>query len=506
MTRLSMLIDTHTCIGCLSCTVACKVENGTPPGMWFAPVIDREVGNFPEVRRMYLPLLCMHCEDPACVRACPAGALRKRADGIVEVDHAKCCGSRACMVACPHGAIRFYEHPRYYYGEPTALEILKQGPMQSGTAYKCNLCAPRLDRGLKPACVDACPTDSRVFGDLDNPASEISKRIAQEETAPLRGGSFTRPGVRYTTRGVRAAGTDTASIGLPYRLQKIWDLPHALEFTLLGAGAGLYLASLWFGLNLTRFGLDLAAALALFLVGLAGLVLIADLGKPLRFWMALRNQETNWISRGAVADFIFMGTMALLALLPLGSFSPYPFLQGVLKGLGALSAILVATYPALAISSYKSVPAWFGPDLPLEFLAESLASGIALITLLTFGTNPQVLLAGMLVFALVRLGLASRRRAKLKGADPGLATAYESLTRGRAAAFNRWGAFGVGIGVTIVLSALGLAAGGWVASWLAALVALTTLFASLASKMVALRIGAVPAPENPRVAPGESYA
>ena len=109
MTRWAMVIDTARCIGCGACTIACKTENATPGDVWYAPVIEEEVGEYPDARLEYLPVLCNHCEDAPCMTACPTKALTRREDGIVLADDDACIGSRACMNACPYGALHLFE-------------------------------------------------------------------------------------------------------------------------------------------------------------------------------------------------------------------------------------------------------------------------------------------------------------------------------------------------------------------------------------------------------------
>ncbi len=112
MPRYGMVIDLLRCIGCHGCQMACKAENATPPGITFARVAFQEVGKFPNMAKIMLPLVCMHCDDPACVDACPTGATQKRQDGIVFIDQDKCIGCKYCMMACPYAA-------RYYHDSPS---------------------------------------------------------------------------------------------------------------------------------------------------------------------------------------------------------------------------------------------------------------------------------------------------------------------------------------------------------------------------------------------------
>ncbi len=202
LTRLGMLIDLKRCIGCDACTIACKQEQGTPPDVMFARVFSREYGKFPKTKKFFLPILCNHCEDPPCMKACPSHAIRKREDGIVQVDEDKCCGAQACVSACPYGAIYYPEDNMTYFEEPTALEKYHiSNKLKLPVAMKCNFCAHRVDKGMEPACVVTCPTGCRIFGDLDDQQSKPNKylRDRQPQTLPfpLRPEAGTKPNVLY---------------------------------------------------------------------------------------------------------------------------------------------------------------------------------------------------------------------------------------------------------------------------------------------------------------------
>ena len=175
-----MVIDLERCIGCHACEVACKFENRTPPGITWTRVFMREVGRFPDVKRLYVPTMCMHCKDPACVEVCPTGASYQREDGIVLVDHDKCIGCKACILACPYDA-RYFNEGGSYFGMSSVFTERNEGKSSSltGTVEKCTFCAHRLEKGEEPACVTACPTGARVFGDLDDPESAVSKLIKE---------------------------------------------------------------------------------------------------------------------------------------------------------------------------------------------------------------------------------------------------------------------------------------------------------------------------------------
>ncbi|MEM2960788.1 MAG: 4Fe-4S dicluster domain-containing protein [Candidatus Bathyarchaeia archaeon] len=178
MTRLGMIIDLKRCILCESCSTACKSEKATPPDIFYRRVLNVEIGKYPFTKNIILPVQCMHCRDPPCLKACPSGAISQRPDGIVLIDDDKCVGCRLCITECPYGAISFYEDVRGYYPDHiTPYEEVRYKEHKVGVVGKCDFCAERLDMGWKPACVQTCPTEAIHIGDLDDPNSEVSKLI-----------------------------------------------------------------------------------------------------------------------------------------------------------------------------------------------------------------------------------------------------------------------------------------------------------------------------------------
>ncbi len=195
--RWGMLIDANQCAeNCDACVQACNEEHGLvghgrpdTDAQWIRKVSirDKQTG-----REASLPLLCQHCEHPPCADVCPTGASFKRADGIVLVDKHICIGCRYCMMACPYKARSFIHE---------AVENQKpHSPRGKGTVESCTFCVYRVDQGKLPACVEACNQDGHqamVFGDLNDPESEISKRVAGEASVQLRDDMKLNPGVRY---------------------------------------------------------------------------------------------------------------------------------------------------------------------------------------------------------------------------------------------------------------------------------------------------------------------
>lgn len=159
--RWGMIMDTRRCIGCHACHVACKSENKVPQGVFRTHVKYYEAGKYPKVKRFFLNAICMHCEDPPCVPVCPTKATFKREDGIVLVDYDKCIGCGYCVNSCPYDA---------RYITPTQV-----GDKRAGKADKCTFCAHRIAAGLDPACVNTCVGGTRIFGDLNDPESRVSK-------------------------------------------------------------------------------------------------------------------------------------------------------------------------------------------------------------------------------------------------------------------------------------------------------------------------------------------
>ena len=175
--KWGMVIDLRKCIGCHSCSVACKTENEVPPAVFRSWVKLMDKGVYPNARSLSLPVLCNNCENAVCVKVCPVKASYKRDDGIVMVDPHKCVGCKYCMAACPY--------------QVRALNPLRR------YVQKCSFCHQRVDAGLMPACVETCPARARVFGDLNDPSSEIVKLLIDNPTSVLKPESGTRPNVFY---------------------------------------------------------------------------------------------------------------------------------------------------------------------------------------------------------------------------------------------------------------------------------------------------------------------
>ncbi|WP_035213203.1 4Fe-4S dicluster domain-containing protein [Desulfitobacterium hafniense] len=182
--RYGMVIDLRRCFGCQTCVVGCIVWNSLPKGIKWnhvdtagSKIEQQPTGTFPNVNMSFLPHLCNHCEDPACVNNCPTGAMHKREDGIVLVDQDKCVGCGYCTWSCP-------------YGVPIKDPVKK-------VMSKCTLCVDRIEGGQVPFCVADCPGRARIFGDLNDPDSQASRLIANRKGRRLCPEKGTSPSVYY---------------------------------------------------------------------------------------------------------------------------------------------------------------------------------------------------------------------------------------------------------------------------------------------------------------------
>lgn len=206
MTRYGMAVDNQRCIGCWTCSMACKLENNLPREVWWNRIVTEggdhyrtAGGAYPDNLKMQMyPVHCMHCESPACEAVCPTGATAKDPEtGIVTVDYEVCIGCQSCIAACPYEGVRTFidGEPEFHY--EWAVGDTRVATPKSNTVEKCNFCAAKVAAGERPACVDICVGRARYFGDLDDPNSEVSQVLASREHKALQEEAGTGPSVFY---------------------------------------------------------------------------------------------------------------------------------------------------------------------------------------------------------------------------------------------------------------------------------------------------------------------
>lgn len=411
MTRLGFLIDNRRCIGCHACTVACKSEHDVPIGVNRTWVKQVEVGEFPDVRRNFHVMRCNHCADSPCTTICPVTALYKRPDGIVDFDNRRCIGCKACMQACPYDAL--YIDPR------------------SHTAAKCNFCSHRVDRGLEPACVVACPEKAIVTGDLEDSGSFIARLIATEPVQVRCPEKETRPSLFYIDgqrsaldplgssppgqgntvdvrplKGLgvmgfldaRAGGeangashatqsdADQRANAIP---QRVYDAPKAgvlwgwqVSAYLLtkGIAAGVLALPLFIqtvlGQTLPHSLLLACGLVSLLFQGATGALLVADLKRPDRFlYVLLRGNPSSWLVRGAWILTAFGLCSSLWLLLTWRAGAGTAGAPAALAWATWLLALPTAAYTAFLFWQAKARDLWQSKLSPLHMLAHAAVGG-----------------------------------------------------------------------------------------------------------------------------------
>jgi molybdopterin-containing oxidoreductase family iron-sulfur binding subunit len=225
--KLAMVIDLQRCVGCGACVIACKNENNVKDGVAWASRISRTTGQFPDVKYEYIPTLCNHCEKAPCVTGCPTRAMHKADGNITMHDPDKCIGCRYCIINCPYGVIHFNEEEAHRFwsnakplienGTSSPAEVTQQvggtvipyynparelsnpgtGIRRKGIVEKCTLCDHRVVKGEIPYCVEACPANARIFGDLNDPNSEVNRILGRYRSWRLKENLGTEPKVFY---------------------------------------------------------------------------------------------------------------------------------------------------------------------------------------------------------------------------------------------------------------------------------------------------------------------
>jgi Fe-S-cluster-containing dehydrogenase component/formate-dependent nitrite reductase membrane component NrfD len=394
--RYGFILDQRKCIGCHACTVACKQENAVALGDFRTWVKYTESGRFPHVRRSFLVERCNHCDDAPCVQICPVTALWRRDDGIIDFSGDRCIGCKACMAACPYDAI---------YIDP-----------DTHTIGKCHYCAHRVDVGLQPACVNVCPVEAIITGDLDDPSSRISQLLSVEPGVVRRPEKGTKPKVFYLGADEAAIVPETTSerstylwgepdLDKPIRLGEPlgyapsaeirreyavhhrrpwgWHVAAYLWTKSIAAGAMLVAALLFLlgGVTnehelLTR----VAPLLALAFLAVTDALLVLDLERPERFWrVMLWPHWRSWLVLGAYILAAF-GTVVIAELA--AALAGAAGATRILLWAAAILAGAAAAYTAFLFAQARGRDLWQNPLLPVVLVVQAFAAGAAGLAIL----------------------------------------------------------------------------------------------------------------------------
>ncbi len=414
MTRWAIIADLNRCVGCQTCTAACKHANATAPGIQWRKVLDVETGIYPNVRRAFVPVGCMHCDDPPCLDVCPTTATRKRADGIVTIDYDLCIGCAYCAVACPYQARSRVDRPAVAYGgRPMRHEHLREDPACIGVAQKCTLCADRIDQGLAdgltpgvdpaatPACVTSCIAGALHFGDVNDPKSNAARLLAENQHFRMHEDLATGPGIFYLWSGAsdRESGFSDAPsmIAEPVGMaavspahQQSWDWRAAANFVLGGAGSGLFVAAAAAITGKTAV-IPMLTALALVALGLTCVWL--EIGRPWRFINVYFHARRSWMSREAFAAVPFFG---------FGLAAAY-FGSVVLAFAGAACALVFLYCQARILQAAKGVPTWRHHWIVPLVVTTGLTEGLGLTAIYSAIAGLQASTMQLLALALLVL-------------------------------------------------------------------------------------------------------
>ena len=391
MANYGFAIDLRKCIGCHACTIACKAEHEIPVGVNRCWVKTVEKGSFPETRRFFFPVLCNQCVDAPCVRICPTRALFRRRDGIVDLNGESCIGCRACMEACPYDQL---------FIDPN-----------THTAEKCNFCANRVENELLPACVIVCPTECRIFGDLDDPTSAVARIVQHESFTVRKPEKNTGPKIFYLgaeesairpeaaarplyfkegqvhLRPVGAPAEDPASPGDP---RVDYDTPHKkpwgvdmvtyLFLKAISTGAMMMAAFLVLGDGDFTQTAIVAPAVSLLFLGLTSIVLVLDLERPERFYYILtRPNWRSWLVRGTWL-LIAHGAISA-AWLVAGVLGWYPAIR-MLALPAFLVAVFATSYTGFLFAQGRGRDLWQGSLASIDLIAQSGIAGAATMLLI----------------------------------------------------------------------------------------------------------------------------
>ncbi len=439
--KYGFVIDNRKCIGCHACTTACKSEHDVAVGVNRTWVKYIEKGTFPDSRRVFSVMRCNHCTDAPCVEICPVESLFFREDGIVDFDNRRCIACKSCTQACPYDAI---------YIDP-----------KTNTAAKCNYCAHRVDIGLEPACVNVCPEQAIISGDMENPGSEIAQLLSRQQVNVRKGDKGTNPNLFYIdgdqaslrpdaakkdasmwssqTLGVGHYAKEAEKMafsnpdvinaikesneeneensatlldimkGKPRRAYQApdkgilwgWEVSGYVWTKAISAGAFLvmFLGLLLDANSVSDTTFWWTIILGLFFLTATGALLVMDLDQPKRFLnVILRPQSKSWLVRGGYAITLYGALLTALAALKYFEIST---LATPLLWLTAIIGVIVAIYTAFLFAQAKGRDFWQSPTLVIHMLVHSFMAGAAAFGILTLFADDNASWMSFLKYILI---------------------------------------------------------------------------------------------------------
>jgi Fe-S-cluster-containing dehydrogenase component/formate-dependent nitrite reductase membrane component NrfD len=486
------VIDLKKCIGCHACTIACKSEHDIPVGVNRCWVKTVEKGTFPDTQRFFFPVLCNQCTDAPCLNICPTGALFRRRDDIVDLNGGACIGCRACMVACPYDQLFIDPNTR--------------------TAEKCNFCANRIENQLQPACVSVCPTECRIFGDLEDSSSQVAQIVQREAFMVRKPEKGTGPKIFYLGADESAIRPEAAVRPFMFREGQVhlrpigspdpdpaqpgdprvdYDVPHRQAWGIdlvvyllakgVSTGAMFLSALLWLLGDRSTLAGFAGPLVSLVFAAITAIVLVVDLERPERFlYILTRPNWSSWLARGAflltahagvvtlwVASWLLGWTPALVWIAPI-----------------AMAAAFAATiYTGFLFAQGLARDLWQGPHGTIDLIAQAAAEGSAAMLLAAVVSPPAAATVRALALTLAFASVAHLLFLVLEHLlTPSPTRHHELAVRAiRRGPYRRqfWiGALGLGGVAPVAIVAIALAAGLPLA--LLAAAALTALAGSLA--------------------------